>query len=259
MIPQSKQVENKNDNETTKQQQDQQHERNKSTKRPPSTQNVTDSRPMKRLRTWCDVVEKLSLQNGVETDDHRLAQRQKQIDYGKNTIAYDKFIAARPRHMRKHGDPMTPLVHQKCSKRSFVGQVISWRKKVYSYADKIDNKNGKSDDKNKEKPSPPSSSDRTSTGSDRGLDDSEVHDDDDGDEENGDEGLGRMAGMDMMDVDFLNDSEGIDDIQLDDQGNVITSDKPSDKDDTDQVQEKTNEEDLTVVKKDGNASIFDSL
>ncbi|KAI0557704.1 Oocyte-specific histone RNA stem-loop-binding protein [Gracilaria domingensis] len=95
-------------------------------------------RPLKRHRRWCDTVERFALANGIETDSHRLSQRQKQVDYGKNTLAYDRFIAACPREQRKKGDPMTPLIRQKCSKRSFMGQVTSWKKKVYAYVAELD-------------------------------------------------------------------------------------------------------------------------
>lgn len=83
-------------------------------------------------------MEELALANGIEDDGHRIAQRQKQIDYGKNTIAYDSFSALLPREKRVRGHPMTPIAKQKCSKRSFAGQVTSWKKKVYDFVAKLD-------------------------------------------------------------------------------------------------------------------------
>lgn len=97
------------------------------------------SPPMKRRRVaWCDALERRVLANGIEEDERRIAQRQKQVDYGKNTIAYDRFVEICPRERRMRGDPMTPIVRQKCSKRSFLGQVTSWKKMVYAYIAELD-------------------------------------------------------------------------------------------------------------------------
>lgn len=70
----------------------------------------------------------------VVTDPHRLAQRQKQIDYGKNTIGYDNYTRKMPRHRRRFGkDPMTPDITDNCSKRAFDGRVKVWRKSLHEY------------------------------------------------------------------------------------------------------------------------------
>jgi len=68
-----------------------------------------------------------------ETDDHRLKQRQKQVDYGKNTIGYARFAEMVPRKKRTLEDPRTPDVSQKCSKRSWDGQVRKWRRLLHRW------------------------------------------------------------------------------------------------------------------------------
>lgn len=65
---------------------------------------------------------------GRETDPHRLAQRRKQIEYGKNTLAYERYresvpVAKRRFSGKKPLDPVTPDVAILCSKRAFEGLV----------------------------------------------------------------------------------------------------------------------------------------
>jgi len=36
-------------------------------------------------------------EDGPETDPQRLLQRQKQVDFGKNTIGYERYVQAVPR------------------------------------------------------------------------------------------------------------------------------------------------------------------
>lgn len=61
----------------------------------------------------------------MEDDDHRLEQRFKQIGYGKNTVAYDRYIQAVPKHLRQGYDvhPRTPDATEKVSKRLFAGRI----------------------------------------------------------------------------------------------------------------------------------------
>jgi len=82
---------------------------------------------------WADFVSRKALENGIEQDRHRLAQRQKQIDYGKNTLAYDRYSSLISRQDRKKSDPMTPEKRQVCSKRSWDAQVRAWRRALHQY------------------------------------------------------------------------------------------------------------------------------
>lgn len=65
------------------------------------------------------------------TDPHKLQQRQKQIDIGKNTLSYGRYTSAVPREQRTKEDPNTPDKFQVCSTRSWVGQVKLWRRKLH--------------------------------------------------------------------------------------------------------------------------------
>jgi len=73
----------------------------------------------------------------VETDERRLAQRLKQVEYGKVTHGYKCYLHVCPRDKRRKGDPQTPSAAQKCSKRSWDGQVKKWRRQLHKYDDAL--------------------------------------------------------------------------------------------------------------------------
>lgn len=93
---------------------------------------------VKRRRTWADKIVERQSANGTEDDLHRVAQRQKQIDLGKDTLAYDCFVNTVAREDRKPQHPMTPLATQRCSRRSFVGQIKRWRKMLFDFKANMD-------------------------------------------------------------------------------------------------------------------------
>ena len=82
-----------------------------------------------------------------EQDPHRLSQRQKQIDYGKNTSGYARYRRLVPVDRRRRrgavdGEgrrhPRTPDVHQQCSKRSWMGQLRKWRQDLHDWDENSD-------------------------------------------------------------------------------------------------------------------------
>jgi hypothetical protein len=71
-----------------------------------------------------------------ETDPRRLEQRQKQIDFGKNTLGYDRYIAAVPKTKRRRfaeEHPVTPDKSAKISKRCWDGRVRAWRRLLHRW------------------------------------------------------------------------------------------------------------------------------
>lgn len=69
----------------------------------------------------------------TEADPSILSRRQKQIDYGKNTVAYERYIEAVPRSERSRDHPRTPNKYGKYSRRAFDGLVKIWRKQLHYY------------------------------------------------------------------------------------------------------------------------------
>ena len=71
-----------------------------------------------------------------EDDPRRLEMRQKQIDFGYNTLGYARYVELVPKTRRsrdKNKHPRTPDVKQVCSKRSFHGQVKKWRRLLHAW------------------------------------------------------------------------------------------------------------------------------
>jgi len=77
----------------------------------------------------------------LETDQARLATRQKQIDYGKNTVGYDNYLklcAKEKRGRDSNRFPLTPDKTDKCSKRAFDGRIKVWRRALHTYDEEAD-------------------------------------------------------------------------------------------------------------------------
>jgi len=64
-------------------------------------------------------------------DEQRLAQRQKQIDYGYRTVGYLRYRLLIAKDQRKPEHPRTPKKTQGCSKRSWDGQLKKWRRDLH--------------------------------------------------------------------------------------------------------------------------------
>eukprot|EP00596_Hydrurales_sp_CCMP1899_P010281 CAMPEP_0119035340 /NCGR_PEP_ID=MMETSP1177-20130426/2264_1 /TAXON_ID=2985 /ORGANISM="Ochromonas sp, Strain CCMP1899" /LENGTH=328 /DNA_ID=CAMNT_0006993403 /DNA_START=150 /DNA_END=1136 /DNA_ORIENTATION=+ len=72
----------------------------------------------------------------IETDQHKLEMRLKQVQYGKNTIGYDNYTAAVPLNKRGYNlaeNPRTPDPYEIQSKRAFEGRIKVWRRGLHTW------------------------------------------------------------------------------------------------------------------------------
>lgn len=75
-----------------------------------------------------------------EQDDHRLHQRQKQIDFGKNTREYKRYIRSVAKEDRQvtrasQEHPLTPDKFKKISKRKWDLEMRQWRRLLHEFYD----------------------------------------------------------------------------------------------------------------------------
>jgi hypothetical protein len=81
----------------------------------------------------------------VETDQRRVDQRERQLRFGKETDGYLEFVKKVPLVDRLPEHPKTPEKTQKCSKRSWDGQIRRWRRQLHLFDPSEDGKKAAED------------------------------------------------------------------------------------------------------------------
>lgn len=82
-------------------------------------------------RSSCSIKER-------EEDPIVLERRTKQIDYGKNSVAYDNYISKVPKDRRPFYLPRTPDKNVKYSRRQWDGLIKAWKLQIHNWNAKGD-------------------------------------------------------------------------------------------------------------------------
>jgi hypothetical protein len=69
----------------------------------------------------------------LETDAERLRKRQKQINFGKVTAEYQRYVVEVTRRNRQPYHPRTPNKFRQCCRRKFDGAIRQWRKHLHAW------------------------------------------------------------------------------------------------------------------------------
>merc|ERR1712050_212934 len=71
----------------------------------------------------------------IENDADVLIRRQKDVDYGKNTVEYHEYIENVTKQQRRNEQPWTPDKYEKMTRRNWDKQVKIWRKQLHYWRD----------------------------------------------------------------------------------------------------------------------------
>jgi len=78
-------------------------------------------------------VSRVKPKEAIKLTKTQIMKRQAQINLGKSTQGYQKYLIVVPKKHRKSKHPKTPDVHDRISKRRFDGKIRAWRRALHEF------------------------------------------------------------------------------------------------------------------------------